>query len=700
MTSTIASTVLAWLLTYAIHSTVLLGLAWGVTRLRRDPAISELLWKAAMLGGLVTATIQLRLDVRPSGTLTLPSAVAASTTPGSAALPPAVQREATAPVEPDGLVTLSAQPENRPAPSPGIPADLVLVSIWAVVALGLSFGYGARRLILVGRLTERQPITEGPLPAMLATLRADVGYQRRVLLTTARTISSPVALGLREICLPEAALTELHPELQRGMLAHELAHLSRRDPLWLDLASMIERLLFFQPLNHIARREMQASAEFLADDWAAQRTGSGIPLARCLAKVAEWIQASPLGVPVAGMAEQRSMLVSRISRLIDGSRPGAPGPRRGAAAVAVLALGATIIIAPGVSGRARTLAANAETSQGIPTDQGPGRPPRISAAKLDNIARQAAAIARVDARISLRGLGVAGALAGRFDGERAPADTTVVNALIARLRDEDAQVRQAAARSLGRLEDARAVPGLIGALKDDDAKVRASAADALAQFEDPRAIPPLVALLSDGNPEVRQQALGALGNFDKGIPSAPIVRLLDDADADIRNQAAHLLARIGDHAAGPALVKLVRDPSVDVRQGAIDALGEMREASAGPAILGALSDANADVRRSALQALEQLKVAIPEATLRTMLADPSSDVRGAAAEVVGERAMVALVPALQKLILDSNGDVRERAIDALSNMPDQSARDALRAALNSTDAKVRRHAADALGERP
>ena len=37
--TTLASSVLAWLLTYLIHSTVLLGVAWLVTRTRRlEPA--------------------------------------------------------------------------------------------------------------------------------------------------------------------------------------------------------------------------------------------------------------------------------------------------------------------------------------------------------------------------------------------------------------------------------------------------------------------------------------------------------------------------------------------------------------------------------------------------------------------------------------------------------------------------------------
>ena len=38
------------------------------------------------------------------------------------------------------------------------------------------------------------------------------------------------------------------------MLAHELAHLARRDPLWLAFASVVERVFWIQPLNRIARR--------------------------------------------------------------------------------------------------------------------------------------------------------------------------------------------------------------------------------------------------------------------------------------------------------------------------------------------------------------------------------------------------------------------------------------------------------------
>src|SRR5882724_10574610 len=333
-----ASSLLAWLLTYLIHSTVLLGIAWLATRGKRlEPAASDLIWKVALLAPLITGTIQSRLDLSTPAAVRLPVATATAAVP-SAASPTAAPPTAALPT----AVSPTAPPS---APS----VALVLVLLWGVIALGSSLYYVARRLILVGRLADRRAVSDGPLAATLAELRLTTGYRRRVRLTMARTISSPVALGLSEICVPELALSELGAEQQRSMLAHELAHLARRDSLWLAGASLIERCFFFQPLNRLARRELETTAEYLSDEWAMRKTGSAVSLAKCLATVAEWIQASPLGVPVAGLAERRSLLVSRISRLLETRRPQHPASRLGWAALATLGVVVTIAAAPRVS---------------------------------------------------------------------------------------------------------------------------------------------------------------------------------------------------------------------------------------------------------------------------------------------------------------------------------------------------------------
>src|SRR5262245_35677865 len=59
--------VLEWLATYAIHSTLLLGTvaALTMTVVRRE-AWRELLWRTALVGGILTASAQLALEIRPA----------------------------------------------------------------------------------------------------------------------------------------------------------------------------------------------------------------------------------------------------------------------------------------------------------------------------------------------------------------------------------------------------------------------------------------------------------------------------------------------------------------------------------------------------------------------------------------------------------------------------------------------------------
>ena len=650
MTGTFSSTALAWLLTYAIHSTVLLSLAWVLVRVRRwSPGASELLWKSALLGGILTASVQLRLDVRPAGTVMLqrPAVTAPAAAPAPVDWP-----EAPTPTRDTHITSVSKSSPEQSSPLISMSRSSAVVLAWGIVALILGFSYVARRLILVGRLGDRREVPEGRLLDMLGGLARDAGLRRTPRLTCTSRISSPIALGVGEICIPETALTDLDLEQQRSLLAHELAHLARRDPLWLGLTSMVERVLWIQPLNRVANRQIATSAEFLCDDWAVRRTGSGVPLARCLAQVAEWIQASPLGVPVAGMAEERSLLVSRVSRLLEGVKPSARS-RRGLAVAAIAVLIAMIVVAPGVSGK--------------------------SGSQL---------------------LGAAAVISDKSTSKQVvSADTGVVNALIARLGDEDADVRRAAAHSLGQLKDSRAVPGLIGALKDSDPKVRASAAEALAEFEDSRAIAPLAALLNDASTEVKQSALESLSHFENGVPSSPVIRSLSDADAEVRHKAAHLAGKLRDRSATPALAKLVGDPDSDVRQAALEAIGELKDPMAASAVTLALGDSDSDVRQQAMNTMEELKAPIPEATLIGLMRDPDPDVRQQAAHLAGERSVIGAIPALRRMLEDPNGDVRESAVDALGNIADGAALEALRAALTSKDAKVRRLAAEALGER-
>ncbi len=310
--------VAAWLLTYAFHSTLLLGGAWLLSQRPRfqSEGTQDTLWKAALLGGLLTATLQL---FGGTGQLFDETPVAESI----AVVSPDVQAEIAFPTTPVAALPVTSAPARLTPSAPFRPADAApwLVATWLLGAGLLGARLLSGRLRFAQRLGKRRPVSnEGVLALLDETVHKAAVPRRlrnRLRLTTAANLSSPVALGRSEICLPERALTEMEPALLRPVLAHELAHLVRRDPLWLALTASLERLFFFQPLNRIGRRQQQAAAEFLCDAWAVRHTGAGPALARSLVQVATWIKGAP-PVPAVCMARPDSPLVRRVQNLLEG----------------------------------------------------------------------------------------------------------------------------------------------------------------------------------------------------------------------------------------------------------------------------------------------------------------------------------------------------------------------------------------------
>ncbi len=244
--------------------------------------------------------------------------------------------------------TIAVGADTASAP---IPWATLIVTLWFV---GAAWGVGRlllARVRLERHLAPRRPVTDRSVLAVVERLRRAAGMRRPVRVTCSEGLSLPAALGRHEICLPPRAIEGLPASERECMLAHELAHLLRRDPTWLIAGQVIERIFFFQPLNRVARRRVQDAAEFLCDEWAVRHTQGHLSMARCLAEVARWIVA-PQGrlAPVVGMAESRSGLLRRIDHLAD-QRAGGAVPRRpwwrGPAVGVALAL--TTLLAPGVS---------------------------------------------------------------------------------------------------------------------------------------------------------------------------------------------------------------------------------------------------------------------------------------------------------------------------------------------------------------
>lgn len=317
-----AETTIAWLLTFALHSTALVGATalLARTRLLRAARARDRAWKLALVAGIATASFQVAVGAGPAigrlGAAPIPpppvAPVAEAENPSSrvVVLVPELAVASGAGAE----ATAGVDRERSDAGS--IPWAAAAVLGWGLAGAGLAL----RRAIQMRRyrrsLEPRRPVVGGPGREVLDRLVAETGRGRRVRLTRSAALTSPVALGGREICLPERALTELDRAELEGLLAHELAHLERRDPAWLTALGVLEAVFFFQPLLGRGRRAGGAAAEEACDERAVELTGRSDALARCLVRVAGWVRGARPAAVVAGMAEPGSGLERRIERVL------------------------------------------------------------------------------------------------------------------------------------------------------------------------------------------------------------------------------------------------------------------------------------------------------------------------------------------------------------------------------------------------
>jgi len=356
----ISAAVLSWLLTYTIHSTILFaGAAVIAWRFSNQHAWLDVVWKAALIGPIVTASLSLG-----------PNAIAlVGTVPSPAQEQPRARAiEPTITVEPVTTAPIDDRSEERVRPvameQAGSSVWQPLVGAWpsvAVIAWLLIAGiglarYGTRLIRFYRAVRSGRSVTAPDLLHALDVLTESTGV-RRVKLTTSDICAVPLALAGRQIVLPERFLEELDADQQRAAVAHEMAHVIRRDPEWRIVAAIVEHAFFFQPLTRVARSRITDSAEFLCDQWAVQQTGAPVALARCLSLVASW--ASPTNdkwaVGANAMARSDSAMVRRVTEILNQPAPLARRPR---ALWLVIPLALVAITAPRVTAMARPATAS------------------------------------------------------------------------------------------------------------------------------------------------------------------------------------------------------------------------------------------------------------------------------------------------------------------------------------------------------
>ena len=223
-----------------------------------------------------------------------------------------------------GTVALTPAPAGGPRGLVSLPAAGFhwmpwLVPVWAAGVILMSL-----RLALAWVAARRLVILAGPpLPAHWQDAAQSLAARMRVktafrLLESARGAGPAVIGWLRPaILVPAGALCGLSAEQLEAVLAHELAHLARRDALVNLLESFAEVLFFYHPAYWWISSRIRREREHCCDDLAVAACGSAHLYAGALLRLEE-------SRPVRGvlvLAARDGDLLARIRRLLQPVRP-------------------------------------------------------------------------------------------------------------------------------------------------------------------------------------------------------------------------------------------------------------------------------------------------------------------------------------------------------------------------------------------
>jgi beta-lactamase regulating signal transducer with metallopeptidase domain len=310
VTDLIASAI-DWLLTWFVHATIACALALAAGRwMIREPRFRDYLWKGALIAPLATSSIAAAIAHVPgrsgAGVVHL-SSVMRELLPS--ALPPVT---ATVQLTSGSTETASAR---------------ILDPLSSPIRYVLTLGMLIPAALTGARLVRRRRRFSNLLGARRATSSSLLGIANEAVLTRTRrpvrvtmsdAVGSAAALGRAEVCVAAGAFERLAPAERRSIIAHEVAHLDRRDPAWTALAQTLASVMVVVPLIGMVAHRFRRDAEFICDDVAIRRVGNAMAHVRALAVFANAFD--PASRYVATFASEHSPIVQRAERILGAGR--------------------------------------------------------------------------------------------------------------------------------------------------------------------------------------------------------------------------------------------------------------------------------------------------------------------------------------------------------------------------------------------
>jgi beta-lactamase regulating signal transducer with metallopeptidase domain len=161
-----------------------------------------------------------------------------------------------------GPATVASQPAAPPA------WQSWLLSAW-LIGLAAVFAWLATGILRAVRLWRSARVINRPdLDRLLEDVRRDLKLRPQAQLAQSNLAAGPMLVKflVPRIIFPTEMIDQLSSEEIRLVLAHELAHVKRRDLAWNALAALVHLVLYFHPLVWLAHRLSCREQELACDE--------------------------------------------------------------------------------------------------------------------------------------------------------------------------------------------------------------------------------------------------------------------------------------------------------------------------------------------------------------------------------------------------------------------------------------------------
>ncbi len=246
------------------------------------------------------------------------------------------QSPAPRPSPPPAVATQSPMQSSMPARSTSLPEpatnredprvwSLISLRGWGwllhlcgsvVIILGLLRQWLGLWVLVYGRSTP----AETQVQALADRVREELRYRRRARIRVSPRAAAPIAFGsvFPTVVLPARTVARLSSDDLGAVLAHEIAHLRRRDPLINTMQILLAGIWWFHPAYWLLTRQIRRVREDCCDDLVLTREiAPGDRYCQILLDAARASWCATAGGAVLGFGESGQSLRQRLLRIVN-----------------------------------------------------------------------------------------------------------------------------------------------------------------------------------------------------------------------------------------------------------------------------------------------------------------------------------------------------------------------------------------------